>query len=366
MKIMYTTNQLYEHGGIEKILTNKINYWIEKYGYDVILCTSEQRKNTFVYSLNSNAKHIDLGINYLKGKSYFYPQNLIKSVRHYFKLKYIINIHKPDVIISVNNTPEQFFIPLLAKGIPTVKEFHSSGYNLHKKKSLFNKCKYQLFLLLNKYTIKVVLNQDEKKYYPFNGIEVIPNFVISQKKENFQRENVIIAAGRIAPVKQFNHLIEAWSKIAYEFPNWKVYIFGDGDKVLKQQLQNQIKQLHTPRIIFKDATFGLDEVMQHCSIFAMTSLTECFPMVLIEAQAAGMAVISYDCPNGPRNIIKHNIDGILVSDQNIELFALELKRLISNNSFKSKIQIKAKQNVNQYSENKIMNKWDLLLKSIKK
>ena len=364
MKIIYLTDQMYLHGGVEKMVSQKINYFINYYGYEVFLCTSEQRNKDFIYPIVSKAHHFDLRVNYFRSKSYFHPLNLIKSVKHFVRLKYLINTIKPDIIISANNTPEQYFIPFLGNKIPTVKEFHSSGGTLKFDNSIFGKCKQQLFLLLNRYTTKVVLNPEEKQYYPFDGIEVIPNFIASNTSSPSLKQNTIIAAGRIAPVKQFEHLIEAWAKIVQDFPNWEVQIYGDGDEQLKQQLQNQIVQLQVPRIEFKGATQHLDLVMQRGSIYAMTSASECFPMVLLEAQAAGMAVISYDCPNGPRNIITHNKNGILVADQNIDLFAIELKQLIQNEPKQKKIQLNAQQNSTQFSEDTIMKKWDALFKSI--
>ena len=364
MKILYCTSQFYEHGGIEKILAQKINYWIQTYGYEVILCTSEQRKKDFVYALDPKTRHIDLGINYKRSKSYFHPINVLKSLTHYFRLKRLINEGKPDIVVSVNHTPEQYFIPFLAKQIFTVKEFHSSGFSLQVPKTVFEKIKHQLFLLLNRYHVKVVLNQDEKQYYPFDGIEVIPNFIRPQIIENKVKSNTIIAAGRIAPVKQFDHLIAAWAKIALDVPNWEVNIYGTGDEKLSKQLQNQIHQGQVPRIEFKGATQDLDKRMQEGSIYAMTSATECFPMVLLEAQAAGMAVISYDCPNGPRNIIKHKVNGLLVEDQNIDAFAKELKELILNPSQQKEIQVKAQENISKFSNHKVMKTWDELFKSI--
>jgi glycosyltransferase involved in cell wall biosynthesis len=364
MKILYCTNQVYEHGGIEKILVQKINCWIQTYAYEVILCTSEQRNKDFVYAIDPKARHIDLGINYKRAKSYFHPINVLKSLIHYFRLKRLINQCKPDVIVSVNHTPEQYFIPLLAGKTPAVKEFHSSGVTLHKPGTILEKFKHQLFLLLGRYTIKVVLNQDEKQYYPFDALEVITNFISLQQSKNIQKEKIIISAGRIAHVKQFDHLISAWSKIAHDAADWKVHIYGDGEAHLKKQLQNQIQKDQVPNIEFKAATQDLDKRMQEGSIYAMTSATECFPMVLLEAQAAGMAIISYDCPNGPRNIITDKENGLLVENQNIDAFAKELKQLILNPAQQKEIQIKAQENISKFSDHKVMKTWDELFKSI--
>lgn len=365
MRILYCTSQFYLHGGIEKILAQKINYWIEQYQYDVILCTSEHQNRNFIYPLNSKNKHIDLEINYYREKSYFHPLNIIKSVQHFIKLKRLINKINPDIIISVNFTPEQYFIPFIAKKIPTIKEFHSSGVTITKPKSTLDKIRNQLFLLLNRYTVKVVLNQDEIKYYPFDNIKVIPNFIKIKKFDPTPKENIIIAAGRIAPVKQFDHLIEAWLMIAEEVPSWEVHLYGEGDKVLTQQLQFKIDQLKIPRIELKGNTNQLDKKMQGASIYAMTSLTECFPMVLLEAQQAGMVVISYDCPNGPRNIITNNENGLLVTNQNINRFSLELLTLINQPEIIQKMAINALESVEQFNEFVVMRQWNELLKKLR-
>lgn len=365
MKIVYLMDQCYHHGGAEKILSLKINALIEKYGHQVVLVTSEQKSNKIIYPLNKSCELVDLAINYNREKSYFHLVNLLKVIKHYFKLKTFVKKSKPDCIISVSNSPDQYFVVFLVKGILKIKEFHSSGINNKKPKSFFEKCKHQLFLLLNKYSIKVVLNEDEKKYYPFDNLVVIPNFITNKDVDPTPKLNIIIAAGRIAPVKQFDHLIEAWSKIVHSVPGWEVHIYGEGEEQLTLLLQEQIKKLQVPRILLKGASKELDKKMQEASIFAMTSKTECFPMVLLEAQAAGMAVVSYDCPNGPRNIIAHNINGILVEDQNIGLFSEQLKKLIVDPPQKIEIQLKAKQNITQFSEHKIMKKWDVLIKSAK-
>jgi len=131
LRILYLTNQFYLHGGIEKILSQKINYLIEEFNYEVVLCTSEHNNRPFVYPLSEKLRHIDLKINYNRSKSYFHPANLLRAMGHYSALKQTIKEVEPDVVVSVNFTPEQYFLPFIAKEIPKVKEFHSSGANLN-------------------------------------------------------------------------------------------------------------------------------------------------------------------------------------------------------------------------------------------
>lgn len=365
MKILYVTDQMYLHGGIEKMLSQKINYWISYYGYEVLLCTSEQRNKEFVYATDAKLQHIDLGINYSRQSSYFHPKNIIRSISHFTALRKLIKKEQPDIIVSVNYTPEQYFLPFIEKGIPKVKEFHSSGVTIKKPNNTIDKLKHLLFLLLGRYQAQVVLNVDEKKYYPFRHLHVIPNFIeIKEIAAPLQREKTILAAGRIAPVKQFDHLIKAWATIAADFPEWQVKIFGDGDEVLSSKLEQLIQELNVPNIYLMGATVHLDQEMQKSSIYAMTSETECFPMVLLEAQAAGLAIVSYDCPNGPRNIITPDLDGILTPLNEIAIFAEKLTALLKKENKRKDMGIAAKEKINHFSTEKVMDQWNGLLQNI--
>jgi len=365
LKILYLTNQFYLHGGIEKMLSQKIRYLIEEFNYDVVLCTSEHYNNPFVYSMPEKLRHIDLKINYIKSKSYFHPANLLRAIVHYKRLKQIIKEEQPDVILSVNFTPEQYFLPFVSKQIPKVKEFHSSGINLNQQQGIFGKFRQRLFQLFGKYDRLIVLNPDEKQYYPFNNVSVIPNFIkLSPQIDSSKKENTIIAAGRITPVKQFDHLIKAWSQIAIRFPDWQVKIFGDGEEELKGQLKALIAQLNVSNICLMGATRDLQDQMERAAVFAMTSATECFPMVLLEAQAAQMAILSYDCPHGPQNIITTNKTGVLTPPNDIDEFANMLENLLSNSSKRERLARQAQQEVKAFSTHEIMSLWQTLFNDL--
>jgi len=367
MKILYLTNQVYLHGGIEKILSKKCNLWVEQYNYEVIVCTSEQHNKEFVYPLNKQVDTIDLDINYYRNLSYFNPLNLLKVVVHFFRLKKLVNQLKPDIVISVNYTPEQYFIPFIAKHIPKIKEFHSSGSALKPPKGVFEKAKHRLFQLFQRYQAVVVLNEDEKQYYPFDNLVVIPNFIaVNKPRPEFQKEKTIIAAGRIAAVKQFDHLIQAWALIALEFPDWQVKIYGDGDDKLMQELIALINDLQLTNIKLMGATTTLEEEMQKASIYAMTSATECFPMVLLEAMDAGMVCVSYNCPTGPGNILQHKLDGILTQPDQIEQFAAALKALIIDDAGRSKLAVAANENCRRFSSIKVISQWNALFTKLHK
>jgi glycosyltransferase involved in cell wall biosynthesis len=156
-------------------------------------------------------------------------------------------------------------------------------------------------------------------------------------------------------------LIRAWSLIAANFQDWQVKIFGDGDELLYYKLENLIEELGVSNIKLMGATDFLNLEMQKAAIYAMTSETECFPMVLLEAKASGMAIISYDCPHGPKNIIKNNQDGILVPYNEIDIFAHNLSALLKNENRIQEMGKTAILTVHEFSKEKIMKQWNELI-----
>lgn len=357
MKIVYLVDQTYLHGGIEKILSLKANYLVDKKDFEVFIITTEQKNKKSSYKYNSKIKNIDLGVNYRRNKSYFHPINFKCIFKNFVLLKRELKLIKPDVVISVSFSPDQYFLPFLGQK-KIIKEIHFSGEVIRKGLNIIDKFLFQI--LIKYYNYLVLLNEDETRYFNFNNIRVIPNFVDFNKEKNDfnKRENIILSAGRIAPVKQFDFLIEAWSKIAKDLPMWKLHIYGNGEKKLCDYLNDLIVRLNVKNQtkIF-EATDKLNNIMKKSKIFALTSKTECFPMVLLEAKSNGMACVSFDCPNGPKNIIEDSEDGILVRDQDINDFSIQLKRIIESNHLLESMSLRANENIWKFSTDNVMCSW---------
>jgi glycosyltransferase involved in cell wall biosynthesis len=371
MKIIYYTDQVYLHGGIEKVLAQKLNFLAALRGYEVHLVTSEQKEKPFCYPISTHVFHHDLAINYFRNKSYFSPTNLRKVPKHINRLKNKLNEIKPDVLIICNYAFDFYFIPFISEDITTIKEYHSSRYHYIKslpEASLLSKLLYKLNTWIEqKYTHIVVLNSDEKAYYKSNNVVVIPNFIEREKRTSrlveIPRQKNIIAAGRIAEVKQFDHLIKAWSRIAHKYSDWKVAIYGDGDVDLLHRLNIEIKDLGLSNITLCGATADLAAIMQESSIFALTSSTECFPMVLLEAMSHGLPIVSYDCPHGPRNIIDRD-SGVLVAKNDVQKLAEALSHFMDNEEERKDIATAAMQKVKEYSEANVMGQWETLFANL--
>ena len=364
MKIVYLTDQTFLHGGIEKVLATKANFLAEQYHHQVTVVTTEQKGHQPCYTFSEKVNLRDIAINYYRDKSYFHPLNLIKAIKHFFKIKKLIKQLQPDVIVVSNYSFDFYFLPYILSKIPKIKEFHSSRYleaNRETSKNL--KEKVMAFLSRNaerKYHQLVVLNPAEKEFYNSEKITVIPNPVpMKDLKVNTQNKK-IIAAGRISPVKNFGELIDIFNELKYDLKDWELHFYGEDyldtqknleQKIAEYQLEEQVKFIGTTNDMLK--------TMQEYSIYAMTSETECFPMVLLESLSVGLPIISYDCPTGPRHIVKNGENGFLVKDRSE--FITQLKQLTQDEHLRSVFSKKAKTEVVQFSDKTVMQLWEKLL-----
>lgn len=360
MKILYLTDQIYLHGGIEKVLSQKANYLADVSGDEVYVVTYNQQNNKPVYTFSNQIKFFDLNINYEILLSYFHPKNLKKVPKHRAALQNILKKINPDVVVSCHYGPDFYFLPFLEKQIPKIKEFHSSRfYYWQNSGGLKDKILKKLSSKIEKkYNNLVVLNDSEIEFYANKNIAVIPNPAeITEEKANYTSKK-IIAAGRISPVKNFEELITVFSRLAQDFPDWELHFYGEdylgteeklNTLIKKQGLDNQIK--------FKKSVKDLKKTMSDYSIYAMTSHTECFPMVLLEALSIGLPVISYDAPTGPRYIINNNEDSFLIPNKNLDIFTEKLKILMQDENLRKKMGAKASGNIHRFALDSILQRW---------
>lgn len=352
-------------------MATKANYFSTLKNFEVIILTTEQESRASCYLLDPQVKQIDLNVNYDRSKSYFTFKNLKKVYKHFLNQRKVLNIIKPDIIISANYNFDHYWLPFITqKNIKIIKEIHASGYlssAARKTASFLGNFKWKFNdYILSQYDAVVVLNEDEKEYQRTNNVVVIPNPIVVPNIQSDLNNKKVIAAGRIAPVKGFDQLIAAWKIINTKEPEWQLHIYGENYATTKENLQRQINENNLQEVVyFKDSVDNLPEKMLNYSIYAMSSVTECFPMVLLEALSVGMPTVSYDCPNGPRNIIQNNIDGLIVENQNPAALADGLLKIIQSESLRKLLGINAKNNSYNFATEKIMNLWLNLFEKLK-
>lgn len=370
MRILFTTDQVYLHGGIEKVMATKANYFSDVLGHDVSILTTEQKGNSSCYTLSTSIEIVDLGINYHREKSYFHPSNIRKVVQHFSQWRKAIRNLNPDVIIVCNYAFDFYWVPFLSEKRTTIKEYHSSRYysfEQYKKAGFLQKLKYKINdAVESSYSAIALLNPDEKRFYRSQNTVVIPNPIQENHFKAELKTTKVIAAGRIAPIKGFENLIEVWSLVVKKHPDWTIDIYGQGDENYIAQLQQKINEYRLENhVFFKAATNDLQKTMLDYSLYLMTSHSECFPMVLLESMSVGLPIISFNCPTGPRNILTNNEDGLLAENQNVIDLADKVCQLIENESRRKQMGDQSKENIKRFYVQNVMNNWEKLFTSKK-
>lgn len=192
---------------------------------------------------------------------------------------------------------------------------------------------------------------------------VIPNFLADMDEvRNSQRKRQVLAVGRLHEVKGFERLIKIWKRFDAK-DGTVLKIIGDGQE--KEFLQNLINKYCLQEKVIMTGELSHEKVMEEmCQslCYVMTSYSEAFPFVLIEAMASGLPVVAYDVRVGPAAIVQNGESGFLIPDGNEELFIDKLRGLCEDDKLREQMSKSAAQRSREFSEDSVMKKWLEILK----
>lgn len=357
MKLLYITNGITGAGGLERVLSVKASMLAEDFGYEVhILSLNEKVKKPFYDFSNKIIFH-----------SIEVVGNPISYVSEYKRgIKNHVNKIKPEVISVCDDGLKGFFLPLiLDKNIPIIHESHASYFlgNTGNGIPFRKKMEHHVKQILGKKFSKIILlTEGNRKEWNLQNISIIPNpapFSTAEKSTLLNKK--IIAVGSFSFNKGYDLLLKIWTNVAPEYPEWELSIYG---KNTSQNLKSEAEILDLKNINFYEPVVNIEKKYLESSIFVLPSRSEGFGMVLIEAMSCSVPVISFDCPNGPKDIITNKEDGFLIENGNVNEFAKKLKSLMENENLRKKMGTKGKENAKRYEARKIVNIWDELFKNL--
>ncbi|WP_321437518.1 glycosyltransferase family 4 protein [uncultured Bacteroides sp.] len=379
MKIVYIYHSLAIVGGIERVIVDKANYFAEKYGHEIYIITTDQGSHPVVYSLHKNIQHIDLNICF--HRIYKYPfikreiERLIKNYKFRIELTKLLKVINPDFTICTTNNLKYFITSITDSSIKIIeshgaKEFNGNQY-IYRKRNIFFKLAadfldWKMHYIIKKYSALIVLtNNDSICWNKIKKATVIPNSLpFYPEKISTLNNKKIISIGRLEEQKGYDLLIQTWKIVVEKHPEWSLHIYGNGS--LKNTLKEFInKEGLNDSFIIENPVSDIYNKYVESSIYVMSSRYEGFGMVLIEAMACGIPVVSFDCPNGPSDIITDGEDGFLVKNKDIEALAEKICYLIENENTRIEMGKKAHENVKRYMPDIIMKKWIDLFNSLK-
>lgn len=369
-KIVICTPAIYSAGGVERVVTVKANYLAEQFGYDVTIILTEGKGRDSFFTISDYVNIINYELNFedlwglpFLGKILVYLQ---KQRIYKKKLKDDLLRIRPDFTISTLRR-EINFLSEIDDGSFKIGELHVNRSNYRSfDKNHSNALKRliawfwmkNLLGKLSKLNKMVVLTDNALSDWPeLDNIVKIQDplpFKIEGKSELSTKR--VISIGRYAYDKGNDLLLQAWTSIQKKCPDWTLIIYGNGDRMPYQR--QMIKSGTDPnRCHLLGPIKDVENEYLKCSIFVLPSRFEGFGLVLIEAMACGLPVVSFDCENGPRSIITNGVDGFLIPPFDVEAFAEKVILLMKDGDLRRKIGENARRSAAKYDIDIVSKQW---------
>ncbi|MBR4572788.1 MAG: glycosyltransferase family 4 protein [Prevotella sp.] len=315
MKILYEIERLSTNGGLERILTDRMNYMAEEWGWDITVITLLEQDCQPYYRLSTKVDVVGLGVT---------SSGLMMCAKSLWKLNKVVKRLKPDIYVTFQTIGA---LSCLFRTHKTLTVYEAHGTRAYMQHPLAMDIAERFADAI------VVLSDSHAKDYPkAKHIAVIPNFTLFAPKSspNYQSK-IVMAVGRRCFEKNFERLEELWNIVHEKQTDWQLKIHHDTQDMVSAYLES--------------------------SILAMTSRFEAQPMVLIEAMTCGLPCIAFDCPYGPRDIIEDGNTGFLIPYDNNEMFIEKLTYLMEHPEVRERMGEAARESVKRFSVETIMEKW---------
>ncbi len=358
-KLLFYFNSLQPSGGIERVIVTLANKLCND--YDITILVKDAPK-TF-YILDHKVKLVSL-----ENQLIFDMNNKIQ--RFFTAIKSVVYNTIALKKFFRNNSFDYYYLahPLnvleyhFARGInnfDTIISEHGSpnAYNIFYKQ-IKN-------LLYFKAKVYVIPTQTDTIFYKSLNLPVqyVPHFKSELKYVKSElNENIALNIGRFTDVKQQIFLLQIWNSLVNErkIKNWKLFIVGEGE--LKSQFENYIQVNKLEDHVFllppkQDVSYYFNQ----SSLFLLTSKSEGFGMVLLEAVSFGLPCISFDCPSGPRDIIFNNENGFLVTLNNKYEFEDYVLKIINNDKLKLHMGNRSYEISKDWDDIKLLKEWHIIL-----
>lgn len=357
MTVLYNIAATWNAGGMERALALKVN-WLATHGYRIIVVTTDQRGLPHAFDMDASIEFRDLGIDYDLNNGASFASKLLqfplKQWKHRRRLSRILMELKPDITVSMFNN-EAAFLPRIKDGSRKVLEIHFSRFKKlqYGRKGLWALADrwrtFQDARTAARYDRFIVLTEEDKGYWGnMDNIRVIPNprtFTFPEPAS--LNSHTVLAVGRYTHQKGFDLLVKAWEQI--DTTGWTLRIAGSGEELPA-----------VPSNVVTGPSEDIVEEYRNAAFLVMSSRYEGLPMVLLEAQAAGLPAVSFACKCGPKDVITDGMDGFLVPEGDIDGLAAGMKRLMDDESLRQRMGEAAFRNSDRYDKERIMSLWDHL------
>ncbi len=339
--------------GTERAVVNLANILVHL-GYSVYIFSIDSKDGVPAYHLNQKSKIFHFGLRIASAKGFSKLTEYKKLKR---KIETLVEGEKIDCIIGTYSLFNVLITKI--KNVKTIGCEHFNYFSTSKVHRIVRRIFY------TKLDAVVVLTEHDKKHYRFlKNCVVIPNS-LSFKTEikTSWSEKKVLSIGRLTKQKGFDLLIEAAKELKNDFSDWKFEIVGLGEdeKMLKEFVSSYKLEDY---VLFVPPTNDVVSLYKSASIYCMSSRWEGLPKVLIEAQTCGLPIVSFNCPEGPAEIIENNKNGFLCEIENPHNLAQKLKILMKDEPLRERFGKKAFESSKRFSVEIIGKKWQQLLENL--
>ncbi len=350
MRIIYCIPHLYNSGGMERVLTQKVNWLATHTDYLITILTTEsipEGTSPIYFPLHNRIQTELIPINFDAD----YQKPLFKKWfghmrrMHAYKIALVEYIRKNniDLCISLGGKEVAFLSSLPCR---TMVEFHFSkrhreqlieanhtNFTWH---TLGKIRSWQLTEAVRKIKQVVVLTQADKKEWEKAGcrnVICIPNpcyldgLDIQKHSDLSDKNKLFLAVGRLHEQKGFDMLIDAWQNIENNYPDWHLRIVGEGEQ--RKALEQQIKKMGMKHVTLAGRAEDMQNEYASASCFILSSRYEGLPLSLIEAMWWGIPCVAFDCPNGPKELLGSD-RGILIANGDIQQLYKQMEYIMTH------------------------------------
>jgi glycosyltransferase involved in cell wall biosynthesis len=360
MHLMLVTTSL-GAGGAERVASTLVNAWAKR-GEHVTLVTLDAATPDF-YSLDPEVSRVRLD---LSCDSANWREFIFNNIRRVWKLRSVVRSCAPDVIVSfIDKTNVLVLLATRGLNVPVIVEEHIDP-RMHPVGGI---AQWLRGLVYPRACAVVVLTSSvvgwAREIAGSTPVHVIPNpishqFLCGQVTNDRSSGHTVVAMGRMNPQKGFDMLLSAFAQCAPKRPDWRLRIVGEGPE--RPRLKTMVEDLRLDdRVSLDPVVKEPEKVLRTSDLFVLSSRYEGFPMVLLEAMACGLPVVSFDCPSGPREMIREGVDGVLVPPNDVDAMARALDRLMGAEDERQRLGRRAVEVINRFGLAPVMDMWNEIL-----
>ena len=351
-------------GGAERVMASLANRWANA-GHNVSVITLGSAASD-AYPLDYRVQRIALSRMQESGSL---TEAFLLNVGRIHALRRAIRSRHPDVVVSFSSQLNVLaLLSCVGLGVPVVisERVHPPSHDIGTPWELLRRWTYPSAAAV---VVQTAAARDWASGVARSGrVYVIPNavglpFVAAPDPE--VRSPVVLGLGRLVAQKGFDLLIRAFGKLAHRHPAWSLRIIGEGPE--EGRLKALAADVLPLRMVeFRGSVADPERHYREVALFVLPSRFEGFPNALLEAMASGCAVIAADCPAGPSEIIRGDLDGVLIPPDDVEALARAMDRLMADAVMRERLGRHAREVTGRFGADRIAPLWDAVVMRVRR